>query len=63
MTDQKSGTRSSIGLLDIITHVPGVLADTPSIVRGAITGFLARPSAKTSIALHASPQPATADRC
>ena len=49
MTDQKSGTRSSIGLLDIITHVPGVLADTPSIVRGAITGFLARPSAKTSI--------------
>ncbi|MGH3677863.1 MAG: long-chain-acyl-CoA synthetase FadD6 [Mycobacterium sp.] len=49
MTDQKSGTRSSIGLLDIVTHVPGLLMDTPTILRGAITGFLARPSAKTSI--------------
>ena len=49
MTEQKSGTRDSIGLLDIITHVPGLLADTPTILRGVITGFGARPSAKTSI--------------
>ena len=49
MTDQKSGTRSSVGLLDIATHVPGLLMDAPVILRGALTGFLARPSAKTSI--------------
>ena len=49
MNEQTSGTRGSIGLLDIITHVPGLLADTPTILRGVITGFGARPSAKTSI--------------
>ena len=49
MTDQKSGTRSSVGLLDIATQVPGLLMDAPVILRGALTGFLARPSAKTSI--------------
>jgi fatty-acyl-CoA synthase len=49
MTEQKSGSRNSIGLLDIITHVPGLLMDTPTILRGVITGFGARPSAKTSI--------------
>ncbi|WP_102144858.1 long-chain-acyl-CoA synthetase FadD6 [Mycobacterium hubeiense] len=49
MTDQKSGTRSSVGLLDIATKVPSLLMDAPVIVRGALTGFLARPSAKTSI--------------
>jgi len=49
MTDEKSGTRSSIGLLDIATHVPGLLMDAPTILRGVITGFGARPSAKTSI--------------
>jgi fatty-acyl-CoA synthase len=49
MTEQKSGTRNSIGLLDIITHVPGLLMDTPTILRGVITGFGARPTAKTSI--------------
>ena len=49
MTEQKSGTRDSIGFLDIITHVPRLLADTPAILRGVITGFGARPSAKTSI--------------
>ncbi len=49
MTDEKSGTRSSVGLLDIATHVPGLLMDAPTIVRGVITGFGARPSAKTSI--------------
>jgi len=49
MTDDKSGTRSSVGLLDIATHVPGLLMDAPVILRGVITGFGARPSAKTSI--------------
>lgn len=49
MTDQKSGIRSSVGLLDIATRVPGLLLDVPVIVRGVVTGFLARPSAKTSI--------------
>ena len=49
MTDDKSGTRSSVGLLDIAAHIPGLLMDAPVILRGVITGFGARPSAKTSI--------------
>jgi len=49
MSDQNSGTRNSVGLLDIATRVPGLLMDSPAIVRGVVTGFLARPSAKTSI--------------
>jgi fatty-acyl-CoA synthase len=49
MSDQKSGTRNSVGLLDIASHVPGLLMDAPTILRGVITGFGARPSAKTSI--------------
>src|SRR5882762_2289855 len=48
MTEQ-SGPRGSVGLLDIATHVPGVLMDLPTILRGVITGFGARPTAKTSI--------------
>ncbi len=49
MTDAKSGTRSSVGLLDIATQVPGLIMDAPVILRGVVTGFLARPTAKTSI--------------
>lgn len=49
MSDQNSGIRTSVGLLDIATRVPGLLLDAPVIVRGAVTGFLARPTAKTSI--------------
>ncbi len=49
MADQKSGTRSSVGLRDIASRVPGLLMDTPTILRGVITGFGARPTAKTSI--------------
>ncbi len=45
----ESGTRSSVGLLDIATQIPGLLRDTPTIVRGVVTGFGARPTAKTSI--------------
>jgi fatty-acyl-CoA synthase len=49
MSDEKSGTRSSVGLLDIAPKLPGLLMDAPVIVRGVVTGFLARPTAKTSI--------------
>jgi fatty-acyl-CoA synthase len=49
VTDEKSGTRSSVGLLDIASHVPGLLMDLPTILSGVITGFGARPTAKTSI--------------
>jgi fatty-acyl-CoA synthase len=40
---------SEVGLLDIATRVPGVLADVPVMVRGVVTGLLARPNSKTSI--------------
>ena len=49
MSEHDSGTRSSVGLLDIATRVPGVLADTPVILRGLLTGLLAQPTSKTSI--------------
>jgi fatty-acyl-CoA synthase len=49
MSDEKSGIRSSVGLLDIAPRLPGLLMDAPAILRGVITGFGARPSAKTSI--------------
>ncbi len=44
-----SETRTSVGLLDIASQVPAVLMDVPSIIRGVATGFLARPTSKTSI--------------
>src|SRR6478735_11900080 len=47
MSDDTS--RASVGLLDIATQLPGVLADAPAIVRGLVTGLGARPTAKTSI--------------
>ncbi len=49
MSEHDSGTRSSVGLLDIATRVPGVLADTPVILRGLLTGLLAQPNSKASI--------------
>lgn len=49
MSDQHSGTRSTVGLLDLAPRLPGFLKDAPVIVRGVVTGFLAKPSAKTSI--------------
>ena len=45
----ESGTRSNVGLLDIATRLPGLLMDAPAIARGVATGFMARPTAKTSI--------------
>jgi fatty-acyl-CoA synthase len=44
-----SGSDTSVGLVDIASRVPGVLADTPVIVRGLLTGLLAQPTSKTSI--------------
>jgi fatty-acyl-CoA synthase len=44
-----SDSRASVGLLDIISQLPGVLMDAPAIVRGVSTGMLARPTSKASI--------------
>ncbi len=49
MSERDSNTRASVGLVDIATRLPGLLADTPVILRGALTGLLARPTSKTSI--------------
>ncbi|WP_419866454.1 long-chain-acyl-CoA synthetase FadD6 [Mycobacterium kyorinense] len=40
---------SEVGLVDIASRVPGLLADVPVMVRGALTGLLARPTSKASI--------------
>ncbi|MGH3969315.1 MAG: long-chain-acyl-CoA synthetase FadD6 [Mycobacterium sp.] len=40
---------SEVGIVDIASRVPGLLADVPVILRGAVTGLLARPTSKTSI--------------
>jgi fatty-acyl-CoA synthase len=47
--NEKSGTRSSVGLLDLATKLPALVMDMPVILRGVVTGFGARPTAKTSI--------------
>jgi fatty-acyl-CoA synthase len=39
----------AVRLTDIVTRLPGLLMDAPVILRGALTGFPARRSAKTSI--------------
>ncbi len=49
MADHDGGGRSAVSLTDIASRVPGVLADMPVIVRGALTGLLARPTSKKSI--------------
>jgi fatty-acyl-CoA synthase len=49
VSENNSGSHSSVGLIDIATRVPGVLADVPVILRGIVTGLLARPTSKTSI--------------
>jgi len=47
--DHDGGTRTAVRLADLATRAPGVLADMPVILRGALTGLLARPSSKKSI--------------
>ncbi|MGV0717464.1 long-chain-acyl-CoA synthetase FadD6 [Mycolicibacterium sp. XJ662] len=49
MTEDTSGTRTNVGLMDVAGKLPGLLLDVPTILRGVVTGFGARPSAKTSI--------------
>ncbi|MCI4674907.1 long-chain-acyl-CoA synthetase FadD6 [Candidatus Mycolicibacterium alkanivorans] len=43
------GSRLSVGLLDLATRLPSVVMDAPVILRGALTGFLALPTSRTSI--------------
>ncbi len=47
--DRAEAKKAGVGLADIAARLPGLLMDTPAILRGALTGFLALPSAKTSI--------------
>ncbi len=49
MSKGDSGAGTSVGLVDIATRLPGLLADLPVVVRGGLTGLLARPTSKTSI--------------
>ena len=49
MSENNSGSDTSVGLIDIATRVPGVLADVPVILRGMLTGLLAQPTTKASI--------------
>ncbi|MBV8349219.1 MAG: AMP-binding protein, partial [Mycolicibacterium sp.] len=47
--DRAEAKKASVGLTDVATRLPGLLMDAPTILRGVLTGFLAMPSAKTSI--------------
>jgi fatty-acyl-CoA synthase len=47
--DRAEAKEASVGLTDVATRLPGLLMDAPAILRGMLTGFLAMPSAKTSI--------------
>jgi fatty-acyl-CoA synthase len=49
MSGNSSGDQKSVGLIDIASQLPGLLTDVPVIVRGVVTGLLARPTSKTSI--------------
>lgn len=49
MSDPDSGTRTSVGLADVATRVPAVLADVPVMARGALTGLLPQRNSKASI--------------
>lgn len=49
MSDHARGAHKPVGLTDIASGLPDVLADLPVIVRGAVTGLLAQPNSKKSI--------------
>jgi fatty-acyl-CoA synthase len=49
VSDHDGAARAAVRLTDIASRVPGVLADMPTIVRGALTGLLAQPGSKKSI--------------
>jgi fatty-acyl-CoA synthase len=49
VSGNNSGDQTSVGLIDIASQLPGLLTDVPVMVRGVVTGLLARPTSKTSI--------------
>lgn len=49
MSGHDGKARKPVGLADIASGIPGVLADLLVIVRGTLTGLVARPSARKSI--------------
>ena len=49
MSDHDGGARTAVKLTDIASRAPGLLADMPVIVRGAMTGLLAQPGSRKSI--------------
>src|SRR5690625_3202706 len=49
VSDHDSGTATRVGLTDIATRLPALLADAPSILQGVRTGLLARPTSRASI--------------
>jgi fatty-acyl-CoA synthase len=49
VSDHDGGAHRPVGLADIASGVPRVLADVPVIVRGVLTGMLAQPGSKKSI--------------
>jgi fatty-acyl-CoA synthase len=49
VSDHDGGARTAVGLTDIAVRLPGLLTDTPVMVRGALTGLLARPNSRKSI--------------
>jgi fatty-acyl-CoA synthase len=49
VSGKNAGDQTSVGLTDIASQLPGLVTDVPVIVRGVVTGLLARPTSKTSI--------------
>jgi len=49
VSEHDGGARKAVGLTDIVFRLPGVLADLPVILRGVLTGLLARPGSRKSI--------------
>jgi fatty-acyl-CoA synthase len=49
VSDRDGGARTAVKLTDIMSRLPAVVADTPVIVRGVLTGLLAQPGSKKSI--------------
>jgi fatty-acyl-CoA synthase len=49
VSDHDGGARKPVGLAAVASGVPSVLADLPVIVRGALTGLVARPDSHKSI--------------
>ena len=49
MSENTADSGTSVGLIDIATRVPGLLADVPVILRGVLTGLLPQSNSKASI--------------